>query len=167
MRQTAISPIFSCCWNWEYYASFILLLSTGNFSPVCRVRKKGFEPLKPPLKCLFFNFAFADCRQTPCKWFSEIQWYSSRDRVLCHCCTAVKHRAVCIYILKHRNWINPPNGSHLINCLFSDIKIISIACNHCWYLLILLFDSQQSRFSKICSRQGAIFIYIYNIYLYV
>jgi hypothetical protein len=30
------------------------------------VRKKGFEPPQAPLKCPSFNFAFADCRQTPC-----------------------------------------------------------------------------------------------------
>ena len=40
----------------------------GNLLPVCRMRKKGFDPYSPPwsVKCLFFQFAFADCQQTPC-----------------------------------------------------------------------------------------------------
>ena len=31
------------------------------------MRKKGFEPLQPPVNWLFFSFAFAETRETPCK----------------------------------------------------------------------------------------------------
>ena len=66
MRQTAIPPIFYMLPDESKMQIMFSSVPKGNLRPVCRVRKKGFEPLYPPVKGLFFIFAFADCQQTPC-----------------------------------------------------------------------------------------------------
>ena len=69
---------FSCCWNWEKYTSFIFLLSTANLLPVCRVRKKGFEPYSPQWSVYFPVLLLLITRKHPVYW----KWCTSMSKLL-------------------------------------------------------------------------------------
>ena len=73
MRQTAIPPIFYMLPDESKMQILFPSVPKGNLRPVCRVRKKGFAPLQPPVKCLFFSYAFADCRETPCRYKIKVR----------------------------------------------------------------------------------------------